>query len=163
MIVCENEQEHLETSVYILPGQNKVNIIHVVFYWIWRSEYKTGRLFCPIPKQNEKHNVSSRQTLHSFFASDTWNIMRRNSNDKFRLWASDTADNSLRLFTLCHVHFPCYGCWTWSQSGRMKWGRDMCQGSEEFRISCTCMMKLMPIAVTCHEASADIPKFSDCS
>jgi len=32
LIVCENEQEHLETSVCILPRQNKVNIAHVAFY-----------------------------------------------------------------------------------------------------------------------------------
>jgi hypothetical protein len=62
LIVCEIEEEHLETSACILPGQNKVNTADVTFYGKGGQNMQQT-FFGSTPKQNEKHNTGLSKNM----------------------------------------------------------------------------------------------------
>jgi hypothetical protein len=160
LIVCENEKEHLDTFVFILPRQNKVDSADAVFYANGDQSIKKADSLVPSLKkmrnvlfQHDRRYIRALRQTHGILC------------DVIQMINSDFGLQILLIISYAFISFVMFTFLAMDAEH----GVSVADCNEEqscvrvllnFCFSCTCIIKVMSIAVTCHVASAEASRTS---
>jgi hypothetical protein len=160
LIFYENEKQDMETSVFTLHRQNKVDTAEEVFYA--NGDQSTKKANSLVPTVSKMGNILFHHDRHYVLA------LRRTHAILCDVIQMINSDYGLQILLLISYDFISFVMFTFlALDAEHDLSVADCNEEEScvrvlmnFCVSCTCIIKVMSIAVTCHAASAEASRTS---